>query len=184
MLRHIAIGALVLVFGLSAGSASAQEPAGTKPAETPTAGRAVTGTLEKVAADGKSITVKTADGTEQVFKVSGKATVKASDEGSRVVVHYTGEGADKTASAVKVAGKGTWSATEGTVTAVGKGGKEVTVKTADGTEKTFELGKDATVETGKGLYKGSEYSAKTGEKVVIYSTKEPGKEVVHLFKKL
>jgi hypothetical protein len=85
---------------------------------------------------------------------------------------------------VKDAGKRTWKATEGTVTAVGKGGREVTVKAADGTEKTFDLGKDATVDCGKGIYDGSKYVAKAGDKVAVYTIVEPGKEVVHLFRKL
>jgi hypothetical protein len=172
------LGALL---GFSTATAFGQEAAKTA---TTKPDHAVAGDLEKVADDGKTITVKTVDGTEEVFKFSGKATVKASDEGSHVVVHYTEKGAEKTAHAVKVAGKGTWKATEGTVTAVGKGGREVTVKAADGTEKTFDLGKDATVDTGKGLYDGSKYVAKAGDKVVLYTTVEPGKEIVHLFKKL
>jgi len=172
---------LTVLLGFSSATALGQEAA-KPPSAKP--GHAVAGDLEKVADDGKTITVKTADGTEEAFKVSGKETFKASDEGSHVVVRYTEKGAEKTASAVKVAGKGTWKATEGTVTAVGKGGKEVTLKTADGTEKTFELGKDATVDTGKGVYDGSKSVAKAGDKVAVYSTVEPGKEIVHLFKKL
>jgi hypothetical protein len=172
---------LAILLGFSTATVFGQETAKTA---APKTSHAVAGDLEKVGDDGKSITVKTADGTEEAFKVSGKETFKASDEGSHVVVRYTEKGAEKTASAVKVAGKGTWKATEGTVTAVGKGGKEVTVKTADGTEKTFELGKDATVDTGKGVYDASKYVAKAGDKVAVYSTVEPGKEIVHLFKKL
>jgi len=181
MRNKLGTSVLAVLLGVSTATAFGQEAAKTT---APKAGHAVAGDLEKVADDGKTITVKTADGTEEVFKVSGKATVKASDEGSHVVIHYTEKGAEKTARAVKIAGKGTWKATEGTVTAVGKAGKEVTVKTADGTEKTFELGKDATVDSGKGLYDGGKYVAKAGDKVVIYSTAEPGKEIVHLFKKL
>jgi hypothetical protein len=170
--------AFLLVF--STGMALAQEAGTATPKET----HAVAGDLEKVGADGKTITVKTADGTEEVFKVSGKAVANGTKEGSHVVVHYTEEGGEKTASRLKDAGKGTWKATECTVTAVGKGGRDVTVKTADGSEKVFHLGKEATVETEHGVVDASKYTAKAGDKVVVYSTVEPGKEVVHLFKKL
>jgi hypothetical protein len=153
--------------------------------------QATAGDLEKVAADGKSITVKTADGTEEVFKVTGKTTVDgakgaalAGKEGTHVVVHYTAVGAEKTAIGVKDAGKGTWEVTEGTVTKVGEGGKDVTVKLKDGTEKTYHVGKDATVDTGHGIVDGSKYTAKAGDKVAVYATVDPTKEVVHLFKKL
>jgi len=160
-----------------------------------TTSRATAGKLEKVSQDEKTITVKAADGTEHVFKVTGKTVVTGTEagakdvglagkEGSQVVVKYTGEGADKTAHAVDVTGKDTLKATEGTVKAVGKDGHTVTVKLADGTEKTFDVGKEAMVDTGHGVAEGSKFTAKEGEKIVVYSTVKPAGEVVHLFKKL
>jgi hypothetical protein len=102
MVRQIAISILVVAFCIPA-TAWAQE-------------HAVAGELEKVGQDGKTITVKTADGTEHVFKVTGKTALTGTEkaakdvglagkEGSQVVVKYTGEGADKTAHAVDVTGK-------------------------------------------------------------------------------
>jgi hypothetical protein len=181
MVRQIAISILVVAFCIPA-TVWAQE-------------HAVAGELEKVGQDGKTITVKTADGTEHIFKVTGKTALTGTEkgakdvglagkEGSQVVVKYTGEGADKTAHAVDVTGKDAFKATEGTVTAVGKGGRTVTVKLADGTEKTFDMGKQAMVDTGHGVSDASKYTAKEGEKVVVYSTVKPAGEVVHLFKKL
>ena len=70
------------------------------------------------------------------------------------------------------------------MTKVGEGGKDVTVKLKDGTEKTYHVGKETTVETGHGIAEGSKYTAKAGDKVVVYSTVDPTKEVVHLFKKI
>ena len=196
MLQQTAISVLVLALGIPAGVASAQEPASTtKMAATSTTSHATAGTLEKVSQDGKTITVKAADGTEHVFKVTGKTVVTGTEggakevglagkEGSQVVVKYTGEGADKTAHAIDVTGKETFKATEGTVTAVSKGGRTVTVKLADGTEKTFDMGREAMVDTGHGVSDASKYTAKEGEKVIVYSTVKPAGEVVHLFKKL
>ena len=196
ILRQTAISLLVLALGIPVGAALAQEAASsTKMTSTSSTSHATAGTLEKVSQDGKTITVKAADGTEHVFKVTGKTVVTGTEagakdvglagkEGSQVVVKYTGEGADKTAHAVEVTGKETLKATEGTVTAVGKGGHTVTVKLADGTEKTFDLGKEAMVDTGHGVSEGSKFTAKEGEKVVVYSTVKPAGEVVHLFKKL
>jgi hypothetical protein len=180
MPSKLAMSVLAFLLVFSTGTALAQEAGTATPKET----HAVAGDLEKIGADGKSVTLKTADGTEEVFKVSGKTIAKGTKEGSHVVVHYTEAGGEKTASAVKDAGKGTWKATECTVTAVGKGGRDVTVKMADGTEKTVHLGKEASVETEHGVVDASKDTAKAGDKVVIYSTVEPGKEVVHLFKKL
>ena len=184
MVRQIAISILVLAFGMPT-AAWAQEPTSSTKTATTSTSRAVAGELEKVGQDGKTITVKTADGTEHVFKVTGKTVVTGAEggakgaalagkEGSQVVVKYTGEGADKTAHAVDVTGKDTLKATEGTVT----------VKLADGTEKTFDMGKQAMVDTGHGVSDASKYTAKEGEKVVVYSTVKPAGDVVHLFKKL
>jgi ABC-type Fe3+-hydroxamate transport system substrate-binding protein len=195
MFRQTAISILILVFGITAG-ASVQEPtSSTKMAAASTTTHATAGKLETVGQDGKTITVKAADGTEHVFKVTGKTVVSSTEaggkdvelagkEGSQVVVKYTGEGADKTARAVKLTGKESLKATEGTVKAVGKDGHTVTVKMADGTEKTFDVGKEAMVDTGRGVSEGSKFTAKEGEKVVVYSTVKPAGEVVHLFKKL
>ena len=180
MPSRLAMSVLAFLLVFPSGMALAQD-AGTA---APTESHAVAGDLEKVASDGKSITVKTADGTEEVFKVSGKGALKGTTEGSHVVVHYTDVGGEKTASAVKDAGKGTWKATEGTMTAVSKGGRDVTVKMADGTEKTVHLGKEAVVESSHGAVDASKYTAKAGEKVAVYSTVEPGKEVVRVFKRL
>lgn len=195
MVRQITIPILVLVFGIPASTASAQEPASTTKTTTTSTSHAVAGELEKVGKDGKTITVKAADGTEHVFKVTGKTAVTGTEggakevglagkEGSQVVVRYTGEGADKTAHAVKITGKDTMKATEGTVKAVGKDGRTVTVKLADGSEKTFDVGKDAVIDTGHGVSEGGRVAAKDGEKVIVYSTVKPAGEVVHLFKKL
>ncbi len=54
----------------------------------------------------------------------------------------------------------------------------------DGTEKTYHVAKEATVDTGHGVVEGSKYTAKAGDKVVVYTTVDPTKEVVHVFKKL
>jgi hypothetical protein len=195
MVRQIAISILVLVSGTAAIASAQETTSSTKTATTSTTSHATAGVLEKVGQDGKTITVKTADGTEHVFKVTGKTAVTGTEagakdvglagkEGSQVVVKYTGEGADKTAHAVDVTGKESLKATEGTVTAVGKGGHTVTMKLADGTEKTFDVGKEAMVDTGHGVSDGTKVTAKAGEKVIVYSTVKPAGEVVHLFKKL
>jgi hypothetical protein len=178
---------VAVFFAFSVGTASAQETGTTASGST----QAVAGDVEKVSPDGKSITVKTADGTEEVFKVTGKTTVDgvkgaglAGKEGSHVVIHYTAKGAEKTATGVKDAGKGTWKVTEGTVTKIGEGGKDVTVKLKDGTEKTYHVGKEATVATGHGAVDAGKYTGKAGDKVVVYSIVDPSKEVVHVFKKI
>lgn len=57
------------------------------------------------------------------------------------------------------------------------GTKTVVVKTADGTEKTFEYTDDAGKDMGKAVGAGTE----KGAKVTVYYTEEAGKKIAHFF---
>lgn len=160
-------------------------------AQNPT--HVITGTIEKVDAGAKTIAVKTADGTVETAKFTEKTTVhglkdgaKGADlvgkEGGHVIVHTTGEGAEKTAHSVEWFGDKTVHTTEGTVEDVGKGTKTVAVKTADGSKEAFEVSEHATVDTGKAVGRYSAVGAKKGEHVTVYYTEEAGKKIAHLFK--
>ncbi len=155
----------------------------------------VSGTIEKVDAGAKTIAVKTADGTVETVKFTEKTTVHglkdaakgadlAGKEGGHVIVHATGEGAEKTAHSVEWVGDKTVHTTEGTVEDVGKGTKIVAVKTADGTKEAFEVSEHATVDTGKTVGRYSALGAKKGEHVTVYYTEEAGKKIAHVFKHL
>lgn len=162
----------------------------------------VAGVVSKVDSAAKTVAIKLADGTEQVFKYTAKTTMRASKEvahgakvgsvdtymagkeGTHVVVHYTGEGAEKTAVGVEDFGKEGLKFSKGTVTHVDSAAKTVTVKTADGTEETFHVAKDAAVDTAHGVVKGSEYTAKEGEHVTVHYTEEAGKKVAHLIRNI
>jgi hypothetical protein len=162
-------------------------------AQNPT--HVITGTVEKVDAGAKTIAVKTADGTVETVKFTEKTTVHglkdgakgadlAGKEGGHVIVHATGEGAEKTAHSVEWFGDKTVHTTEGTVEDVGKGTKTVAVKTADGTKEAFDVSEHATVDTGKAVGRYSAVGAKKGEHVTVYYTEEAGKKIAHLFKHL
>ena len=162
-------------------------------AENPT--HVISGTIEKVDAAAKTIAVKTADGTVETVKFTEKTTVhglkdgaKGADlvgkEGGHVIVHATGEGADKAAHSVVWFGEKTVHTTEGTVEDVGAGTKTVAVKTADGSKQAFDVSEHATVDTGKAVGRYSALGAKKGEHVTVYYTEEAGKKIAHLFKHL
>ncbi len=155
----------------------------------------LTGTIEKVDALAKTIAVKTADGTVETVKFTEKTTVHglkdaakgadlAGKEGGHVIVHATGEGAEKTAHSVVWVGDKTVHTAEGTVDDVGTGTKTVAVKTADGTKEAFEVAGHATVDTGKTVGRYSALGAKKGEHVTVYYTEEAGKKIAHVFKHL
>jgi hypothetical protein len=157
---------------------------------------ATEGVITRVDSAAKEIAVKTADGTEEVFKFTGKTTVRgakgvragavhtymAGKEGTHVIVHYTGEGADKTAVGVDDFGKGTMKVSKGAISGVDMAAHTVSVKTEDGSEETYHLAKDAAVDTENGVVKGTEYTAKEGEKVSVHYTEEAGKKIAHFIK--
>ena len=141
----------------------------------------------------KTIAVKTADGSVETVKFTdrtavhglkgaGKGADLAGKEGGHVIVHTTGEGAEKTAHSVEWFGDKTVQATEGTVEDAGKGTKTVAVKTADGSKETFEVADHAVVDSGKGVARYSAEGAKKGEHVTVYYTEEAGKKIAHVFK--
>jgi Cu/Ag efflux protein CusF len=155
----------------------------------------VVGELEKVDAEAKKITVRTADGTEHVFSYSGRtlvhgvaATAKGSElvgkEGSQVVVRSTGEAGRETAEHVDVFGHDALKTSEGTITHVDNVGHKVTVKAADGAEETYDIGRDSALDSERGLVDAARFTGKEGDHVVVYHTEEGGKKVAHLFKHL
>ncbi len=159
---------------------------------------AVHGIISKLDSGTGTMVVKLKDGSEQTFKFVGKTTVHgvkagahetamgAKDtfhglkEGTEVVAHYTGEGADKTAVEVDNVGKDGIKAVDGTITDIDRAGKTVAVKTADGTEETFKLSGHAAADAGKDIGKGTEKTTK----VTVYYTEEAGKKTAHFFEKL
>jgi hypothetical protein len=170
----------------------------TNPPETAVriAKNAVTGELKKFDAATKTAVIKLADGTEEVFKLTERTAVHgvesgakmaalAGKEGGQFVVHYTVEGAEKTAESFRFLGTEVPKVAKGTVTVVDKAGHTIAVKTADGAVETFHLSEHCTVEAGKGVAEGSEAvgkAVKEGGSVTVHYTAEGGKKVAHLIK--
>jgi hypothetical protein len=151
----------------------------------------VQGTVKKVDEGAKTVSITTAKGTEETVHFTDKTVVHGTEAGSKdalhglkvgseVAVHTTGTGATKTAVEVDHIGKGGLKVVEGTISKVGEGGKTVAVKTADGTEQTFDVTGHAAADVGKATAKGTDKAAK----VSVYYTEEGGKKVAHFFKKL
>lgn len=160
--------------------------------------KATEGVVTRVDSKTKEIAIKTADGTEEVFKFTGRTamhaahgtkagavdTYMAGKEGTHVVVHYTEEGGKKTATGIDDLGKDTVKVSKGSVVKTDEAAHTITVKTEDGSEETYHVAKDAAVDSGHGVEKGSEYAAKNGEKVTVHYTEEGGKKVAHFIKSL
>ncbi len=163
---------------------------------------AVAGAVTRVDKAGKTIAIKTADGSEQVFKFTEHTAIRSSidvekgakmgaldtyfagKEGTKVVVRYMGKGADKTATVVDDFGKESLKAGKGTVTHVDRAARTVSVKTESGAEETYKLGSEAVVETDHGVVRGSRYLVKEGDKVTVHYTEQEGAKIVRFFQKL
>jgi hypothetical protein len=160
-------------------------------------GHAIVGSIDKVDAAAKTITVKTVDGTVEVVEFTEKTAVTGAKDVARVadlagkstyhfVVRYTDDGVRKTATALEYVGDGAWKAAKGTVVAFEHAGRTVVMKTADGVEWTFHAPAHAVVETGRGI---ETLGAETGEglakgaTVTVHYTEEGGKKVAHFFRK-
>jgi cytoskeletal protein RodZ len=197
LMRNVRIGTIrgailmaMLIWGGVVSTQAGQAPAADKAKSNPVE-HAIVGTVESVDNAAKTVSIKTADGTVKVVKVSEKTTVEGmkaganytalgAEKGAHIVVKYSGDGADATVTGIKYLGKGTVRVSEGTVTKVDDAAKTVTVKTASGAEEVYSWSEKGTVETGKGIAKGTTQ----GAKVSVYYTEEGGKKVAHFFKHL
>jgi hypothetical protein len=147
----------------------------------------VHGTVTHVDHAAKTVTVKTTDGTEHTIKVTSHTTYKGTEEGldglkdgSEVVVRETHKGAEETGVEIGRIGEGSVKVADGTIVNVDHGAKKVVVKSADGTEKSFDYTETAGKDMGEAVGTGSE----KGAKVTVYYTEESGKKIAHFFSSL
>ncbi|HEU0178004.1 MAG TPA: hypothetical protein VFV58_27385 [Blastocatellia bacterium] len=158
-------------------------------------GHTIIGGIRKVDHAVGNVVVKTAEGTEDTLKFTGKTTARgleeggkvaafAGKEGSRVVAHYAGEGAEKTAVGMERVGKDAPKVVEGVVVGTAKGARTVVIKTPSGAKETLRLTDRCVIDTGKGVVKGSEYTAKEGERVTVHYTEAGSRKVWGLLKRI
>ena len=154
---------------------------------------AVEGTVKKVDTTTKTIVVKTKDGVDHAFHFTDRTAVHATadvaegtkdtfhgvKEGTDVVVHYTGKGADRTADEIDHVGKDGLQVGHGTITSIDRGARTMTVKTTNGAEETYRLTDHAARDAGRDIATGAGKS----EKVTVYYSEEAGHKVAHFFKK-
>ncbi len=195
---------LVLVFNAAVVSAAmAAQPAKTSPMKTRAAHveHAIAGEITKIDHAAKTMIIHTADGVDETFRLTDQTAIrgltgveraadsaaKASLEGAAVVLHYTENGADKTALSLEHLGKRSLKVAKGTVERVDQAGKSIVVKTAAGAEETFAVTKDLVVDTGRGVKRGAALtgeSFKKGADIAVHYSEDAGGRVVHLLKHL
>jgi arginine repressor len=199
ILRSIALASSFTLAGVIAGPQSAwASQAQSRPSR---AEHAIAGEIRKVDHGAKTLVIHTADGVDETVKFTGRtavhgvqdvtraadATAKAALEGGSVILYYTGPGLDKTAVAIDHVGTGTLRVAKGTVVRADAAGRFVIVKTAAGTEDTFELAKDAAVETGRGIEDAAAVTGgaiEKGAEVTVHYADKGGRKLAYLVKRV
>lgn len=168
---------------------------------TARAEHAVAGKVTKVDHAARTLVIHTTDGVDETIRFTERtvirgaagvtrvadATAKASLEGWSALVHYTGEGGDKTAVTVDRIGQRTLSVASGTVVRLDEAGKFVVVKTAAGVEETFQLTRDVVIDTLRGLEDVAavaSHGIRKGADVTVHYADEGGNRVVYLIRHL
>ena len=176
---------LIVVTLAMSGTAAAQAP-------PPVQGTiALEGTMKKFYRAVNVVVVTTIDGVEHVYhfakdlvvhggKGSGVKALEGLREGTTVVVHYTAEGSEQAAREIDVIGGEGLEVTEGMVTRVDRGRRQITVRYDNGKTEVFRLTERAAAETAQ----SGDQAAPTGTKVAIYYSDEHGQKVAHFFRRV
>ena len=174
------------------------EPSQT-PGPTARVEHAVAGEVRRVDHAAKTVVIRTADGVDETFRFTAETAVRGASEvtrladvtarsgleGGSAVVHYTGEGVDKTAVAVDHIGGRTLRIAKGTVTRVDEAGKFVVIKTAAGIEETYQLTRDVVIDMIRGLGEAAmatSHTIKKGAEVTVHYANEGDKKIAYLLR--
>lgn len=151
---------------------------------------ALAGTLTAIDAAAKTITVKTDDGSEGLFKDDTDSKVKiefdknlraqttAADAfagtGVRVIVYYFGVGNVRTAVALENLGSGPFVKSSGTVLRFDRHKHELTIETNAGSKEVFEISPKTVAETSFGVAEGEKVDLSKGENVRVTASPAGG----------
>ena len=153
---------------------------------------ALCGTIRSINSNGKTITVRTDDGTARLFKKSTNSNVSldfdkriraeaiAADaftkSGIRVIVYYFGEGDLQTAVALQDIGTGPFEERSGTVVKFDRHERLLTLRDHSGVEETFHLNPKTVAETPFGAAEGLELDPKDGDQLTVTASPVNGNE--------
>jgi hypothetical protein len=152
---------------------------------------ALEGTMKKFYRAANVVIVTTIDGIEHAYRFAkdlvvhggvgtGVDALEGLREGSTVVVHYSAEGSDAAAREIDVIDAEGLEVTEGMVTRIDRGRRQITVKYDNGKAEVFRLTERAAAETAQ----SGDQTAPSGTKVVIYYSDEHGHKVAHYFRRI
>jgi hypothetical protein len=151
---------------------------------------ALEGTMKTFYRAVNTIIVTTIDGVDHVYhftkdlvihggKGRGLDALEGLREGSTVVVHYTVTEAEASAREIDRIGDEGLKVTEGVVTRIDRGRKQITIRFDDGRRETLRLTDRAAAEAATDV----DQAATAAVKVIVYYSDEAGRKVAHFFKK-
>jgi hypothetical protein len=150
----------------------------------------VSGEVTAVNPADDTITVKTTDGSDWVFKYQkGAKDVRAgtiepydfNKIGDHVVAYYVDQGfVNRTIVALKDFGTSQLETASGSV--IRTKHHEITVQTDKGATETFEISKDASAETPGGVVSGFKFDVDPGTKVTVRYTEEGGRMIAQFIR--
>ena len=151
---------------------------------------ALAGTVSSIDATSKTITVKTDDGSEGLFKDSTDAKIPidfnrdlraqttAADAfaktGTRVIVYYFGNGDVRTAVSLQSLGAGAMMKSSGTVMKFDRHKHLLTVLTNSGAKEVFEITPKTVTETSVGAVAGDRFNLQKGDHVRVTALPDGG----------
>ena len=162
---------------------------------------AVAGEVRKVDHAEKTVVLNTAEGGDETVGFSADTVVhgvtsagsavdayaKDALEGAWAIVHYTGNGAHKTAVAIDALGGRRVKVAHGSVVSVDQAAEFVVIKTRTGAENTFELATHVVVDAGRGVERGATPTCRaieTGATVAISYSEQAGKKTAVVVKRI
>lgn len=196
MLKQAARIVLAGLVAASVGVLSAQQPTPRKEqARVPGARHAVAGTLKKVDITAKTLAITTVENAEQGLKFDAQTIVRglagakqvkalAGKEGAALVVEYTGQAAEATASAVQYLGKEPLKLATGTVVRIDHPARKIMLKLEAGGEETFELAPAAPIDLPSGIVPLTSFAPKPDLKIAGVYTEKGKRKTIHLIKQV
>ena len=147
---------------------------------------ATEGTIKSEHKAANKIAVATEDGVEHVYTAAkdllvhgGKSPLGDLREGTTVVVHYTVDQAGAVAHEIDRVGDEGLKVTEGTVTEIKRGQKEIIIRYDSGATEKLELTDRAAVDEGLDLRNAPPGTTR----VVVYYSDEAGRKIAHYFRR-
>lgn len=146
---------------------------------------AVHGTVEKMGAISRVISIRAVDGSKEAIRVvdataihglhGARSSWRSLEAGAEVVVQYTRQSGEKTALEVDRIGKDGLKIVRGTLKQVDREAKRIVITAANGAEQGFDVGRHAAHALATEIL--------SGVAVTVYYSEEGGKAVAHFFER-